>query len=76
MSTAKERLAARVEEMTESEALEALAKLDGDELTEEQRRGIIDAMDAMDRGEGIPHEQVMAKLRERFPGERKRAAGG
>lgn len=75
MSTAKERLEARVAEMTESEALEALAKLDGDELTEEQRRGIIDAMDAMDRGEGVDGADVFRRAQALLDAPRRRAAG-
>lgn len=75
MATAKDRLAAKVEAMTEDEAREALARIDGDELTEAQRRGIIEAMDAMDRGEGVPHAQVMAELHAIIDSARPKAAG-
>jgi hypothetical protein len=75
-TTAKEQLAAKVEAMTEDEAADVLRTLnDPDELTEEQRQGILEAMAAMDRGEGIPHDEVMQRLRARFTGERKRASG-
>lgn len=75
-TSAKEQLAARVAAMSEDQAREALDAIDNpDGLTDDERRGILDAMAAMDRGEGIPHEQVMERLRARFSGERKRASG-
>jgi hypothetical protein len=75
-TTAKEQLAAKVEAMTEDEAREALSRLyDPDELTPEQRGGILEAMAAMDRGEGIPHGQVMAELNAIIDGARRKAAG-
>ena len=75
-TTAKEQLAAKVEAMTEDEAADVLRTLnDPDELTDEQRQGILEAMAAMDRGEGVPHNEVMKRLRARFTGERKRASG-
>lgn len=75
-TTAKEQLAAKVAAMTEDEAREALRVLDDpDELTDDQRRGILDAMASIDRGEGVAHDKVMKQLRERFTGDRKRASG-
>lgn len=76
MATAKEQLAAKVAAMTEDEAREALYALDAShELTDEERKGILDAMTAMDRGEGVPHHDAMKRLRERFAGAHKRASG-
>jgi predicted transcriptional regulator len=75
-TTAKEQLAAKVEAMTEDEAADALRTLnDPDELTDEQRQGILEAMASMDRGEGVPHEQVMADLNAIIDGARRKAAG-
>lgn len=36
---------------------------DWDKLTEEQQQGIIEAIDEIDSGKGIPHEKVMANIR-------------
>jgi len=35
-------------------------------LTEEQKQGILDAIDEIDSGKGIPHEKVMAKIRKNY----------
>jgi hypothetical protein len=75
MSTAKEQLAARVASMTEDEAREALSRLDGDELTDEQRGGIIEAMDAMDRGEGVDGADVFRRAQAMLDSPRRRPAG-
>ena len=75
MASAKQRLTARVEAMSESEAESALELLDESPLTAAQRDGIAAAMDAMDRGEGVAHEQAAARLLARFDGQRKRASG-
>jgi len=39
---------------------------DWEKLTEEQKQGIIDAIDEIDSGKGIPHEKVMAKIRKNY----------
>jgi hypothetical protein len=39
---------------------------DWDKLTEEQRRGIFDAVGEIDTGKGIPHEKVMTKMRSKY----------
>jgi len=39
---------------------------DWDKLTEEQKEGIINAIDEIDSGKGIPHEKVMAKIRKNY----------
>lgn len=39
---------------------------DWDELTEEQKQGILEAIDEIETGQGIPHETVMAKMRKKF----------
>ena len=36
------------------------------ELTEEQQQGIIDAIDELDSGKGIPHEKVMEDIRKKY----------
>lgn len=33
-----------------------------DDLTEEQQQGVMKALEQSDRGEGIPHEEAMARL--------------
>ena len=37
-----------------------------DELSEEVKQTINDAKDQMDRGEGMPHDEVMARMKQRF----------
>lgn len=37
------------------------------ELTKEQQQGIIDAIDEIDSGKGIPHENVMENIRMKYP---------
>jgi hypothetical protein len=39
---------------------------DWEELTDEQKQGIINAIDEIDSGKGIPHEKVMAKMRKKI----------
>ena len=39
---------------------------DWEVLTEEQRKGIIDAIDEIESGKGIPHQKVIAKMRKKF----------
>jgi hypothetical protein len=39
---------------------------DWDKLTEEQRQGIINAIGEIDSGKGIPHEEVMTKMRKKY----------
>jgi hypothetical protein len=39
---------------------------DWEKLTEEQKRGIFDAIDEIDSGKGIPHEKVMERIREKY----------
>ena len=42
-------------------------KVDGwDALTKVQQREIEEAVRSLDRGEGIPHEKVMAKYRKKY----------
>ena len=36
------------------------------ELTEEQQQGIIDAIDEIDSGKGIPHERVLEDIRKKY----------
>jgi hypothetical protein len=33
-----------------------------DDLTEEQQQGVMRSLEQLDRGEGIPHEEAMARL--------------
>lgn len=33
-----------------------------DDLSEEQQQAVIKSLEKLDRGEGIPHEEVMARL--------------
>jgi len=37
------------------------------ELTKEQQQGIIEAIDEIDSGKGIPHEKVMEDIRKKYP---------
>ena len=39
---------------------------DWEKLTEEQRNGIIDAIDEIDSGKGIAHEKVMESIRKKY----------
>jgi len=39
---------------------------DWNELTEEQKKGIEDAIDEIDAGSGIPHATVMANIRKKY----------
>ena len=39
---------------------------DWDKLTEEQKQGITEAIDEIDKGMGIPHEMVMDIMRKKF----------
>jgi len=38
---------------------------DWDRLTEEQKRGIMDSIEEIDSGKGIPHEKVMSIIRKK-----------
>lgn len=37
-----------------------------DEISEEERSAIDEGLAQLDRGEGIPHEQVMKEMREKY----------
>lgn len=39
---------------------------DWEELTEEQRQGIVEAIDEIDAGKGIPHSKVMANIFKKY----------
>ena len=39
---------------------------DWEQLTSAQKQGLIDAMDQLDTGKGISHEDVIGKLREKY----------
>ena len=39
---------------------------DWEKLSEEQKQGIIEAIDEIDSGKGIPHQKVMAKIRKKY----------
>jgi len=39
---------------------------DWNELNEEQKQGIVDAIDEIDAGKGIPHTKVMATIRKKY----------
>lgn len=68
MSTAKERLAARVAAMTESEAqaaLDALAVWDAP-LSAEEDAVLRARLDSAEGGEFVAHEDVMERFRARF----------
>jgi hypothetical protein len=64
MSTAKERLAAKVEAMTEDEARAVLARLEVDEalLSAEEDAILRARLDAADRGEFVSLEDLNARL--------------
>ena len=36
------------------------------ELTEDQKRGLCDAIDEIDAGKGIPHDEVISKFRKKY----------
>ena len=36
------------------------------QLPDEVKQSLNEAKDQLDRGEGIPHEQIMAEIKERF----------
>lgn len=44
-----------------------VSEADADELTEQQRAAVHQAIASIDAGKGIPHDEVMRKARERFP---------
>jgi hypothetical protein len=63
--------------MTEDEAREALDALDDpDGLTDEERRGILDAMAEADRGELVDGEQVFRETQAIIDAARQRRAAG
>jgi len=39
---------------------------DWGQLTKEQQQGILDAIDEIDSGKGIPHEKVMEDIRKKY----------
>jgi len=39
---------------------------DWNKLTEEQRQGIFDAIEEIDSGKGVPHEEVVAKIGKKY----------
>ncbi|MBN1340245.1 MAG: hypothetical protein JXA03_13025 [Bacteroidales bacterium] len=39
---------------------------DWERLTEEQKNGIIDSIEEIDSGRGVPHEQVMSKIHKKY----------
>jgi len=39
---------------------------DWNELTEEQRQGIVEAIEEIDAGKGIPHAKVIANIRSKY----------
>ena len=39
---------------------------DWNALTKEQKQGILDAIDDIDSGKGVPHVKVMAKIRKKY----------
>lgn len=39
---------------------------DWEKLTEEQRKGILDALAEIDAGEGIPHKEVMDRVKKKY----------
>ena len=39
---------------------------DWEQLTKEQKQGILDAIDEINKGKGIPHDKVMAKMRKKY----------
>jgi len=40
---------------------------DWDTLTESQKSGIFDALEEIENGKGIPHQDVMSKYRNKYP---------
>jgi len=39
---------------------------DWEDVTEEQQQGILDAIEELESGKGIPHETVMENMRKKF----------
>jgi hypothetical protein len=39
---------------------------DWGQMTEEQKQGIFEAIEDIDKGKGIPHNKVMANIREKY----------
>jgi len=39
---------------------------DWDKLSEEQKQGILDAIEEMDKEKGIPHKKLMANIRKKY----------
>ncbi len=39
---------------------------DWGQLTEEQKKGIFEAIEYIDKGKGIPHNKVMANIRKKY----------
>jgi len=39
---------------------------DWDKLSEEQKQGILDAIEEIDKGKGIPHDKLMASIRKKY----------
>jgi hypothetical protein len=39
---------------------------DWEKLTSEQKQGIFDAVEEIDSGKGIPHEEIMTKIRKNY----------
>jgi hypothetical protein len=39
---------------------------DWGQLTEEQKQGIFEAIEEIDKGKGTPHEKVMANIRKKY----------
>ena len=39
---------------------------DWNELTEEQKKGIVEAIEEIDAGKGIPHSKVIASIRKKY----------
>lgn len=40
---------------------------DWQKLTKDEQSGILEAIDELDAGKGIPHAEVMAKIRRKYP---------
>jgi DNA phosphorothioation-dependent restriction protein DptG len=40
---------------------------DWDKLSDEQQKGILNAIDEIDSGKGMSHKKVMEKIKKRFP---------
>ena len=47
--------------------IEALLKRETTSLSKEQKKAIDQGLKSLDNGEGIPHEQVMLNVKEKFP---------